>query len=295
MGEQCANTQMVVDIVGQTADEQIAWIAHIRTTHVYAQRADRPGSIATQDLGAGVHPNSLAAYQPDAARVVRQEGVVVDQTGAEGEDVGAFRKEPPLLGKEQRKARQIDLIGIGFRLGEVRIEGQCGGDAGRQVVTHVTADLACAAIADTVVTHQRVRGDFETVTLLKISAPRKGSRACQIEDRSVEADAGPLQAELVARHVALDVEPPDIGPLPDLQAAHVDRDFSCPAGRGAAHLGVPDTVPIVIRIARSRRHQAVRARAAGIDLEYIAQMTGIECVEHDRDVIVVFLITVALQ
>src|SRR6185437_14814342 len=136
------------------------------------------------------------------------------------------------------------------------------------------------------------RLDVQPTALLQAVHSGQRTPARQVENRGVQADARPLQAELVAGDVTLDIEPPVRGIRGKLQAAGIDRDLGGPAGRGTLHLRIPGAVPIVVRIARSRRDQAVAARPAGIDLEYVAEAVRTKGVQHDGDVVVVGLIAV---
>ena len=59
---------------------------------------------------------------------------------SEAEDVGPFQEELPLLGIEQAEAGQVELLLVGFDLGEIGVDGQVGGDVRSQAGLDVQAD-----------------------------------------------------------------------------------------------------------------------------------------------------------
>jgi hypothetical protein len=48
--------------------------------------------------------------------------------GDEVEDAAAFLEESSLLGEEQRKAIEVDLLVVGLDLREIRVDGQVEGE-----------------------------------------------------------------------------------------------------------------------------------------------------------------------
>jgi hypothetical protein len=62
--------------------------------------------------------------------------------GGEVEDAAAFLEEAPPLGKEERKAVEVDLLVIRFDLGEVGIDREVEGEVSGKRVAHVDAELA---------------------------------------------------------------------------------------------------------------------------------------------------------
>src|SRR5690606_19162494 len=161
-----------------------------------------------------------------------------------------------------------DLLDV--RLGEVRVEGQDPFELGREPVLDAQAGVAGAVAAGrALVAGERVRLDREADALLHVLDARQGSGAAQVEDVRIERDAGPAQRVLVACDVAADVQAPGAEPLAELEAADGDRDLRGPAVRRALHGRLPDAVPVVLRDAVDV--EAVRARAAGVDLEPVAE------------------------
>ena len=59
-----------------------------------------------------------------------------------------FEEEVALLGKEQAEARQVDLLQVFLDLREVGVDGDVGGEAARQPVLEVDADVAGAVVAE---------------------------------------------------------------------------------------------------------------------------------------------------
>src|SRR5206468_11536240 len=67
------------------------------------------------------------------------------------EHTGALEEEGPLLWKEQRKTRQIDLTDVRLGLGEVRVHGDRGVQVRRQVLENVetAGELSAACVPPT--------------------------------------------------------------------------------------------------------------------------------------------------
>ena len=65
----------------------------------------------------------------------------------EAEHAGAFQKERALLGKQQRKSRQVDLTRIDFGFAEVGVE--CGRElqTRREVVEHIETGLPAEVVS----------------------------------------------------------------------------------------------------------------------------------------------------
>jgi len=109
----------------------------------------RPAGFARK-LEPEIDRDFLAVKQPDLPAKEREHlgsrggnarGRI--NTGApEAEDSGVFQEERPLLRKQQREARKVDLPGIDLRFAEVRVQRPGQFQAGGEVVEHVEARLA---------------------------------------------------------------------------------------------------------------------------------------------------------
>ena len=97
---------------------------------------------ASVDLGAGDDGHFLPLDEADAPAEVRQHVLV--QAEAEREDVVAFEEERALLGKEERKPRQVRAPRIDLGLGEVGVGRHGRDDVRTQPLRDVEARLKLA-------------------------------------------------------------------------------------------------------------------------------------------------------
>src|SRR5262245_9946313 len=103
-------------------------------------------------------------------------GQVVARFSGTVEVAGSFQKELPLLRKEQRKAREIDLAVIDFCLGKIGVDGEVCLQLRRQVVEQVETPFAFVsgisrrnAAGRRVVRADQVRLNVEAITLTDIT------------------------------------------------------------------------------------------------------------------------------
>ena len=68
------------------------------------------------------------------------------QPTPKGEVLRALEEERPFLGKEEGEAREVDAPVIDFGFGEVGVDGDHGGEFGREVPTEVAAHVATGGV-----------------------------------------------------------------------------------------------------------------------------------------------------
>ena len=135
-------TRATAKFVDGTPSASTSPVWMLRTPTLYAARASgQPPAAVDRDLAAPI--------EADAPAVEQRRRVAAEVAGAaEVEDALVLEEEVALLGEEQAEARQVDLLLVGLDLGEVGVVGEVGGQAPRDAVLHVEADVAAEGARD---------------------------------------------------------------------------------------------------------------------------------------------------
>src|SRR5207249_1027504 len=119
------NTKMLTGVVGHPRGTEVrrlgTWSVPVRreVLGVSVDEADPPAASPAEQLDPGEDRHATTLEQADASREERDE--VGAQPESELELGRSLEEESPLLGIEEREARQVDLLKIRLRLGEVGV------------------------------------------------------------------------------------------------------------------------------------------------------------------------------
>src|SRR6267142_3323122 len=149
------DAEILIEIVRHAARKQIGagnqwrmqpefWRYFCRNrgfTGLHVKQSEVPFSYPPVQFHSRVDGNLRAAQQSNSPAEERNElrRILASNSQAEIVLVGPFEKERPLLRKEQRKAREIDLPSIHFRLSEIRVGSEHRYELGRDFPRHVAA------------------------------------------------------------------------------------------------------------------------------------------------------------
>ena len=126
---------------------------------------------------------------------------------------GVLEEERPLLRKQQREARQVDLARVDLCLAEVRVDGAGQLQAGRDVVEEIEARACRLTVvvrrcAEMQPAARHERPDVEADALRQPLEIRDLARLRHLEELRLEARAGPAGVLELSIDVAGDVEAP---------------------------------------------------------------------------------------
>ena len=146
MGENGADAKILVEVVGDTAGDEIcARHAGRRKRKIgddlrrddgiarlYVEQCEIPFADSAVEFDAGSDRDLSAVEKADVAAEKGNElRSFTDEAKTEIVLIGAFEKEGTLFGKEKREAREIDLARVDFGFGEVSVGGEDGDELRR--------------------------------------------------------------------------------------------------------------------------------------------------------------------
>ena len=246
VGDDDTQRQVLVHVVGDASGKEVGPLGQLGLVRRHGERRDPPRPGTTEQLHPTQEGYFLALEQADPSREEGDEIAAGPRT--EIEDVRALEEERPFLGKEKRKAGEVDLTGVDLGLGEVRVDGevtrQIAGEVPGQIATGFTVDGVLVAFIVLLRPNEAIGGDGETEALAQGADAGQAPCPLQIDEGRVKGDAAPAQRGQGSRDVALYVEPPAV--LAPLEAKRLcrDTDLRGPTTGRAPGCGVPDPVPI---------------------------------------------------
>ncbi len=258
--------------------------------------AEGQPSLAARELAADVDIDRIACLVE--ADTAGEEGQRRLSQATEAEQGRVLQEELALLGKEQRKASQVDALLIDLGFGEIRVDGQAGGDRRGDLVEHVDpgrelAPAVVAVVVEGLAQHEvglqpqaeAGRGDLD-------AAQRQG--VGQRADRRFPQLARQAHALVVACDPAFHVGAPSRRVRVDGQRGERDGDLHRPARRVHARRGAPAAVPVPVLLLAFEDHR-VAARPERVDAKQVALAAAPVRVQHDRDVVIEEQLAVALH
>ena len=259
-------------------------------------RADAEGSYPAGHPCAGVKRDLLPpveAYIPAVEQHRRVAAAERPGAGpAEREQPLVLQKEFALLGKEQREAREVDLLLVRLHLGEVRVDGEIGRQVLRDAVLDVEAARAAEVVAERVGGHQVARHVADSVRLDLDEAGRGRRLEADHRGRQRRAEVPVVDERRRHRREIRHLVLPAVGAprleTPDLLAAgavaqRLERDgrLDDVAAVEIAGREVPDRVPVDIDL-RLVGDLTVDAAADRVDLEQYAVAVVVETCRSSR-------------
>ena len=167
-----------------------------------------------------------ALDEPNPASEERSDVGRVDET-SDVEDPGAFEKECALLGKEQRKPREIDLTDVGFRFGEVGVDSDCGIQVRREVLEDVEAARQLTTSVSVATRH--IWSDVQPEALPNPLEAFETAGLREVPDPDVLARRRPAIGFLAALDLPFDIESPYGLARLEAERLEWDLDFGSPS------------------------------------------------------------------
>ncbi len=273
----------------------------------HAQGAHLVGSRTAGKLASCHHRQNMSLLDADAAAVKKNgwrpasAALPLDPL-AEFENSRSFEEEIPLFGKEEAEPGKVDLLLVGFHLGEVGLVGQVqsqgGGETVLDVQPRVQVVLGGVAGADVPPRGAQQVGDQNQGRAApKLAQSLQGGEA-RGPVASPETEGlgwrGDEDLLVFAADGAADVDAPN--PLFRVRVAQlVERDghFGAPAQAVDGGAALPDPVPGQVAGSALVGEQQVLARSQGIDAEEKSAAAVVEGIEDYLDVVVLLKVGVA--
>src|SRR5688572_27569749 len=229
----------------------------------HVQDADVLRARLAGDLCAEIDPlGRTARAQPDLPTEERNHLVVLVPApaevepalavAAEVEEGRAVEEEIASLGKKERKARQVDLTLVDFRLGEVGVDGEDGPQQRSEAVEEIDSragvarDCGAAAPRRCLRREDPVRLDVEAVALRHVADAGHQASVAHPAQPLVARPSHPEALLVLAPDRALKVDAPGVAVRVEVQRAERNLDLECPADLAALMPRIPDPIPLAI-------------------------------------------------
>ncbi len=110
----------------------------------HAQGANLVGAGTSGEFAPGQYGQVVLLFNANATAVEQQGGwpaaeVLPFDAFAQGKNAGPFEEKVAFLGEEQAEAGEVDLLLVGFHLGEIGSVGQVQGQRGGEAVFEIQA------------------------------------------------------------------------------------------------------------------------------------------------------------
>ena len=296
-GDERADVGLLPEVLPDPSHEQALVVDDRGVARADVEHADFGPSHPARQLDTVVERHLPASQQTDPAAKEGEDlrsGAwdtprLADPGGGEVEDAGILQEEGPLLGKEDRETRQVDLARVDLRLAEVRVERGRQLQVGRHVVEQIeprlSAQTVVAGTGAVIPASRDERPDVQAEALLQAAEARDLTRLRDLEELRVEAGARPASLLELPPDAPADVETPDRAVRREVQALEGDGELRAPALVRARRLHRPDGIPVFVRLA-VREHEAVDQGAVRVRREVEGVALIAEGVEQQLDVVV---------
>src|SRR6185436_5343769 len=264
------------------------------------QDADVLRARLAGDLGAEVDLLGRAARaQSDAPAEEGDDLIVVVPAAAEEpalavaaevEERGAVEEEVAPLGKEQGKARQVDLALIDLGLREVGVHSEHGPQQRGRTVEEIDPRTRVAFDRGAATARRRLRGedairfDVETVPLRHIVDAGDDPGVAHAAKALVSPPSRPQALFILPSHGALEVDAPRVAVGVEIQRAEGDRDLENPPNLAAPRPRVPDAVPLPVFAVDPE--EGISHQPRRVHLEEIAGATVEKCIDGPLEAVV---------
>ena len=250
--DQHAGPAPVAVLAAKARDREVVAVDVPQVIRLHVQETDVESTGPAGQAGAAEDRHGHAAAQADPPAEEEFRAAPERGPAADAEETGVLQEEGPLFGEEQAEAVEIDLLIVGFHLGEVRVDGQVKRQARGDAVLEVHADVAVVGAALHVVAGraQDVRSQLEIALAGRFHADQvPGFR--HPEQVVLAAEMGPERRFVLAPDVALEVQAPDRAARSVPETAEGNRHLGAPAVLAAHRSHRPGRVPVQVGAART--------------------------------------------
>ncbi len=300
-GEQGAHVRLLEQVPLRASDEEILLADSRDVSRPHAQHPDIGAADSARQLDTRIDRDFLPVQQsnlPAEERVYvgagRRNAARRLRSGAgEPEHTRALQEERPLLRKEHREAREVDLPRVDFGFAEIGVERgrqlQAGGDVVERVETGLPFRVAVAVDAKPAAREERA--EIEPDPLRQAGKIRDLACLGHLVELCVQPRTRPAVLFQLPVDVTGDVEAPNGPAGGETKALERNRELRDPPPIRPPAAHVPDGVPV--RVQLPARHQAVHQRPGRVRREVEGTPLIAEGVEQNLDAIVGGQATVA--